>query len=479
MLYMQKGPSKKFREFLLKNTKITQIVELSSVRKLVFKNADAPAVVLTYSFSDDKPLENRFEYISMKSNLFFRLFNIVVVEKADIKYVPQKLLTDNDWAWKTLVYGFSGDIDAICYLRKSFRTINETLKLNSLEKGVGVKYSDGKDDATHLVGRDFLDAKAISHFSIEENKKSTFEKRFVDRARTQNEKLFCAPYTLLRKGLDLSNYTMRAAYCETDFVFTDAVYAIKGCAEQKCLLLNLTGLFNSGLYSYLNLMVGSFLGIEREIRLSTEVLTFPFIYSDKIVKQVETIHEMAKYEDFTSSQDPSGEIEKLNQMILDAFGLADNPFIDYALNIQIPQLTNANNSKAFQSVNAEQLKIYTSLFLDAFSEIFSMSGRHVTANIYPDIAKHYSAVEIVLHDSKPSECIKIVNGSTSTQAILTRFSAHKINDMFFEVKDVIHFEEDSFYIIKPNYYKNWHPAIAKIDLADAIDQILSKGGGDD
>jgi len=477
MLYMQKGPSKKFREFLLKNTKIGRIVELSSVRKLVFKNADAPAVVLTYSFSDDKPLENRFEYISMKPNLFFRLFNIVVVEKTDIKYVPQKLLADNDWAWKTLVYGFSGDIDAICYLRKSFQTIKETLELNSLEKGVGIKDNDGNDDATHLVGRDLLDATAIGHFSVDMNKKSTFEKRLIDRARTENKNLFYAPYTLFRRGFDLRNYTMRAAYSETDFVFKYALYAIKGSTEQKDLLLNLTGLFNSTLYSYLNLMVSSFLGIEREIALFTEILSFPFVYNDEVVKQVEKIHEMAKSEDFTPSQDTSGKIEKLNQMILDAFGLIDNPFIDYALNIQIPQLTDSNNSKGFQSVSAEQLEIYTRPFIDAFSEIFRMSGRYVSANMYPKVTKHYSAVEIVLHDSKPTEFIRTMDKSNSTQAILTRFSAHKINDMFFEMKDVIHFEEDSFYIIKPNYYKNWHPAIAKIDLADAIDQILSKDGG--
>jgi hypothetical protein len=49
MLYMQDGPSKRFREYLLTNMKIKKIIELSSVRKLVFKNADAPAVVLSYN----------------------------------------------------------------------------------------------------------------------------------------------------------------------------------------------------------------------------------------------------------------------------------------------------------------------------------------------------------------------------------------------------------------------------------------------
>ena len=114
----------------MNNTKIIRIVELSSVRKLVFKNADAPAVVLSYRFSDKNVLENRFEYISMKPNIFFRLFNIIVVEKNDVKCVEHRLLAENDWAWKTLVYGLTGDIDAILSLKKNFPSLGEFMHRN-------------------------------------------------------------------------------------------------------------------------------------------------------------------------------------------------------------------------------------------------------------------------------------------------------------------------------------------------------------
>lgn len=66
MLYMQGGPSKKFRKYLLTNIKIKSVIELSSVRKLVFKNADAPAIVLSYNFSDTHQSKNQFEHISIK-----------------------------------------------------------------------------------------------------------------------------------------------------------------------------------------------------------------------------------------------------------------------------------------------------------------------------------------------------------------------------------------------------------------------------
>ena len=49
--------------------------------------------------------------------------------------------------------------------------------------------------------------------------------------------------------------------------------------------------------------------------------------------------------------------------------------------------------------------------------------------------------------------------------------------MFFYIKDVIYFGKDSFCIVKPNFYKNWHPAISQLDMIEIVDQILSREGG--
>ena len=482
MLYMQRNPSKRFRAYLLENTRIVRIVELSSVRKLVFKNADAPAIVLTYSYAKDKlekqPLDNKFQFISMKPNLFFKLFNIIVVEKTDIKYVQQKSLAKNDWIWKTLVYGLSGDLDVLARLKSDYSTLGESIASQEppIIEGAGVQYNENAwIDARHLLGRPLLKSRgAIRSFVLNEN----FEKFSKEKIRRVSiEALFHAPYCLVMKGMDTKDYTMRAVYSEKDFVFRDTVWALKGTIEQKDVLLNITGLLNSKAYAYFNLMLGSSIGIEREQRLQDEILDFPYVYRDNVAKQVVVIQEMLEDKDFSVDQDASSDIEKLNEMILKAYNLADDLFVDYALNIQIPQLTDAINCEAFRVVNNQQLSDYASLFYDALFTVYGMSGKYVTANIYPNVAKYYSAIEIVLHSEKPSYEMRVVNDSNSLQTALTRFSAHRINDMFFELKDVIYFEEDSFYIIKPNYYKNWHPAIATLDLADVVDQILSRNGG--
>lgn len=479
LLYMQKQPSKDFRKYLLNNTVIIKIVELSSVRKLIFKNADAPAAILSYRFSEKNVLENRFEYISMKSNIFFLLFNIIVIEKNDVKYVKQQLLSENDWAWKTLIYGLTGDITTILMLKKNFRTLHKYMQIQTppLISGTGVQYNDGdKKDAFHLYGKPLLESeKAIDHFTIALTNIATFSKNKIHR--TRNKALFQAPYCLMLRGMDMSDYTMKAVYEESSFVFKEAVFAVKGTLEQKKQLLNIVGLLNSKIYAYFNLMLGSSLGVEREQRQVGEVLEFPFVESPKIAEKVELIQSALKQGVFTVASDAAKEIEELNSTIIDAFQLGDNVFVDYALHIQIPQLAESEHCEAYRLVQAKDLVSYAKPFYEYLSAIFKTANIHVAVNVYPEVAKHYSAMEVVLNDSQPQEWIQIITQKDLKGEVLSKFAAHKINDLFFELKDVVYFEEKSFYIIKPNLYKNWHPAIAQIDLMEVADQILSRNGG--
>ncbi|MEG2012874.1 MAG: N-6 DNA methylase [Anaerovoracaceae bacterium] len=481
MLYMQGGPSKKFRKYLLTNIKIKSVIEMSSVRKLVFKNADAPAMVLSYNFSDRNQAENRFEHISLKRNEFFRLFNIMVLDKTDVKNVQQKLLIENDWAWKTLVYGLTGDIDTILKLKATTTTLEEGIDNQHppIIKGTGVQYNDGDlNDASHLLGRPLLDSRtAINHFVLFENNASPFEKGKIHRPR--NEALFHAPYCLVMQGSDMTDYTMEAVYAEVDFVFHEVVYAIKGSLSQKAFLLNAVGLLNSKLYAYFNLMLGSFIGIEREKRQIGEVLSFPFVFSEDIVKQVEHIQAIKRQDDgIINSADAFDEIALLNQTILKTFGLSDNEFVDFALRIQTPQLTGKNDTDAKRKATIQDFEIYGEYFYNYLSEIFLGAGNYIQVQLYPTVAKHYAAIEVIVLDEKPAEWLVVVDNNTDNQKkMFANLSAHKTNELFYSLKDVMYFDESSFYIIKPNYYKNWHPAIAKLDLMELTDQILSRKNG--
>lgn len=479
MFYMQGSQSQKFRQFLLSNIKIKSIFELSSVRTLIFKNADAPAAVISYSFCCDRALFNQFEYISMKPNIFFKLFNIIVIEKTDIKHVPQMLLKQNDWAWKTLVYGFSGDIDNIIEIKRDYPTLEKAIKQQSpkLITGTGVQYNDGElNDASDLFSRPFLDSEAVDHFSVDYNKLGVFEKKRIHRPR--REELFHAPYCLVRRGLDMSDYTMRAAFSERDFVFKEALYAIKGTKEQKDFLLNITGLLNSSSYAYFNLMLDSSLGVEREQRQAKEVLLFPYASDDQIAPLVQQLQASNNSgEEQLSGQDNLPQRSELDKIILSAFGLAGNVFVDYALQIQIPLLTEEDAHTAYRQVTIQELENYAQYFYVFLSRLLSESEMYVKAIIHPLVAYHYSAFEIIIQDT-PSDCwLETDVDSNDNSTIISLLSEHKVNETFYYLKDTLFFSDRSFCIIKPNYYKNWHPAIARMDLQEVVEQILSNNGG--
>ncbi|OEF97778.1 HsdM family class I SAM-dependent methyltransferase [Desulfuribacillus alkaliarsenatis] len=481
LLYNQKLPARNFRRFLLEETKIKNIIEMSSVRKLVFENTKAPAAIVAFKYNNDNNLKNKIEYTSLKPNIFFKLFNVIVIEKHDVKYIAQSLLREYDWAWKTVVYGFVGDFNTILNLKKRFNTIEDSIREQnpSMYVGAGVEYQDGdKLDARHLFGRKLLDSKkGVDHFFVNSKKTSIFSKTHIHRPREKD--LFNPPYVLIPKGVSCDNFKLRAAYSDESFVSKTTMYIIKGIKEQKSFMLNLVGLINSSLYSYLNIMLGTSIGIEREQRFMKEVLSFPYYYSYEISNKVEHIQKIRFENQFLSTTDLNQEIEELDALILSVFGLKDNKFIDYAINVQIPELTKSKEVNVYKKVSSGEMITYSKCFEEQFSKIYNRLGKYISINLYPNILNKFSVFELSILDSKPEQKLQILNTYDANKEILTRFCVFKHNDVFHQLRDVIHFDENSFFIIKPNYSKNWHPAIAELDLADAIDKIMSDSGGEE
>lgn len=484
LLYNKKSKAKQFREILLSTTEIQQIIELSSVVDLLFKSAKAPAIVIMFKFKKEENLGNRIIHISLKPNIFFKLFNIIVIEKNDIKFVEQALLLENDWAWKTLVYGTSWDFEIIKKLKNSFKTINERLLAEDppIYKGTGIQDGNGTDDASNLLNKPLFNSnKNIDHFFINTDNKnfSPFKKKFIHR--TRNQSLFISPYCLLTKGVNPKNYRMRSVYSEKSFIYKETVCGIKGDITQKELLLTLVGLFNSSFYAYLNLMLGSSVGIERRQRFIDEVLEFPF--PDKNTKKISEITgsiQDLKQQDFAYNDDIEKKIRELDQCILDSFHLQNNPFVDHALNIVIPQIANADKPEdiRFKEATTENLIVYSQYFLSYFEKIYSSLGKHIQIIIHPKILNRFAAMELFVCDNLPEQKLSVVSHNESAKEFLTKLSIYQYNDKFYQIRDIIYFEDSSFFILKTNEYKNWHPAIAQIDLAEIVDRILSGNRGE-
>lgn len=481
LLYNQKEKAVKFRRWLLEKSKICEIVELSSVRKLVFENAKAPAAIVAFKYNRQNNLSNMFLYTSVKPNTFFKLFHVICVEKKDIKYVSQLFLHNYDWAWKAIVYGYSRDLENILKLKSGYQTLKDAISEQEpkIIMGAGIEYQDGDGkDATHLFGKKLLDSKkGVDHFFINSSAVSDFNKPKIHRPR--DNRLFDPPYLLTPKGIDCTNFKLKAAYSEESFLAKTTMYIIKGSKEQRNFLINLVGLMNSSLYAYLNLLLGTSVGIEREQRFMDEVLKYPYVYSEEIIEKVDRIQKELEQMNSQMFQVYAVEddIRQLDEIVLAEARLAEDNFVDYAVNIQIPELTSSDSSQAYRKVCAEDLKEYSKYFLKYFSAIYKDDYR-ISATVYPAVGINYAVFELCITAKQGESGITVANLADDEKFFLTKFAVYEHNDKFYQIRDVIHFGTDSFFIIKPNIYKNWHPAMAELDFADVIEEIMSAFEGD-
>jgi len=478
LLYNTKSPSVAFRKWLLEETQLYRYIELAAVRELLFTKARGPAGVLIYRFNDmvSDNEKNLLCHLTLKPNIFFKLFNIIVIEKNDYKYIPQSLLLQNDWAWKTVVFGCPHDFHTIKRLKEKYMSVKQIIDKSQFASGRGIEVHAGdQQDANHLRGRKLIDAKkGIGSFFVDMRFSKEFCKDKIHRSKARRQGIFISPYTLIKKGFDTNTYKYRAVYSEDNFIYPDAITGICGKEKDKEILLSLTGLFNSSVYSYFNLMLGTSSGIEREQGFPTEIFKYPVIIDSEIAELTKQIQDTVRTEreDFDNSCESKNLIRKLDSVILEKFGLSNDAFVDYAINVQIPLV--AENKMSWDKVTSEQLHDYIRVFTKYFSTIFSQMGKYVVANTYRNVANHYCAVEFVFQDTVPEKTInEYYKIDDAWINFMNKLSLNKVNDVFYQLKDVVNFSENSFYILKTDEYKNWHPAIAKLDLADVLNSILT------
>lgn len=481
LFYNKLSPAVDFRKWLLMKTKISKYIETAPVRELLFSSAVGPAGIIVCQFNEsvEENIKNEICHITLMPNVYFKLFRIIATEKNNYKYVPQALLFENDWAWKTLVFGYSQDFRTIKSLMNRFTTVKQVIKATGLKYGTGIHTADGAMQETHhLRGRWLIDAKnGIKPFQVNIESGSTFNKMYIDRAKKDKQFLFRSPYTLMKKGFNINDFRFRAAYSEDDFLYTDAITGICGSQNQNALLLSLAGVLNSSFYSYLNLMLGSSSGIEREQAFPTEVFEYPTVEDSEKVNRValhtkEVMQSIEKDKKFFNSGNKSQElIRDLDATVLEVFGVQNNLFIDYAIKVQIPLV--AGNKTYWEKVDSTQLREYANVFIKHFSSVLSHGEKFISASIYKDIAGLYCAVEFVFQNKKPEVSIAEHDCAKDRKMMMeSKFLVNRVNDIFYQIKDVIDFSEESFYIMKTNEQKNWHPAMAKLDLSDVCDSIM-------
>lgn len=166
--------------------------------------------------------------------------------------------------------------------------------------------------------------------------------------------------------------------------------------------------------------------------------------------------------------------KELNECVLRMYGLEDNPFVDYALNVQIPLLCGTYKESKSTPAMMEQ---YAERFIDIWRSRLESSGLSYTIKLYPDIKGKFAAFYIQLSFDGKENKTSIIEDADKDIELLTNFAFYQLNDCFFQTKNVAEFHDDAFVIVKPVDRKNWHEAMAVRDSYKILNTVLL-GEGD-
>ncbi len=158
----------------------------------------------------------------------------------------------------------------------------------------------------------------------------------------------------------------------------------------------------------------------------------------------------------------------------------ENEIIDYALQINKILIVGNEDEKAnlFKPIKPEDsiLTDYAQLYINRFAPSLSVDGKKFIVEIWHTnqiIGMFFK----VINENEFIKDIVIKNNIDNTAIInfISRLGVEKITDKLFVQKDVRGFDNDKFFIFKPNEQRLWHKAIAYLDVNEFADAILKAG----
>lgn len=468
-----------FRQDLLQKYQLEKFYELSHYNKILFKKrvigeidgkkielgASEPCAVLVLSAFEN--LDNPLLYISPKLSDFAEKFEIIQFSDRDVFNIQQSDLLTNDQYWKVLVNGDVEDYDIIvnklsknCDIkieaRAGFQPKNNMVALGSPDW-------KKKIEPQHFEQFGTIDASSLDDFNWNQNLHRKRDSSIFNGSR------IIVPVRPLRSD----NYLFRAAYLEEEVIHKDNILSVKFKDNGQYVsdYLPYLAIFNSQLIGFvfyqLSVQWGKGDG-KRDTLRNVDVEKLP-------IKRVENHETKLKLHNLvvdiqnlkTKGVSFEKEVAELNDIVFEHYGL-----LDYEKEVikEFYQINVDRNEKSKSLVKAGDISEYFIAFKTTFSLILSAQN---TVNATYDISLNMGAAICIAIESKEKETSvthhtekHILNFVKNGQ--LQKAEALKI----LEENKVKLYEDDKFYIIKSNQFKDWTVRQAIKDAREEIENFI-------
>jgi len=487
IFYNVSSTTKEFKTKFLTDYCINSFFDLSPVRRLVFEEKDNPCAIVNFQLSDGKKhLSSTIKHQSLKSNIFLKYFKTLVIEKFDQKEILQKHFLENDWMFKVALYGNTLDFGLLKKIEQNTVTILDLIDNETFFKGAGIERGAKGKHYSNLEGLPIIENREITPYysTINSRKKLKKEETYLSRGR--RIEIFEGNKILFKEQNEEESDPL-ISFVEETCVFRKGVSSLATTSRVGELKI-IYGCIISELYIYFLFIKSCSWGVSTrpQIRLDEEYLSFPFVKSNRVTtnKLLELVNNFLKPYQDQSQEFALGELQR-NETIYKEINLAieklynikgyEKDLINYVLDVSRYQFQESKQDKIIRKVHDDEkvLSAYTEVFIREFESVYD--GEYLRIDIYP--LNYFIAFNFVFQKKEPLKKINLINDVTDEREIFKILSSNlsitkKTNHLFIQ-KDIKGFENNSFYIIKPNEYKCWHRAMAWYDVAEIKEAIES------
>jgi methylase of polypeptide subunit release factors len=491
IFYNVSSTTKIFKDKFLKIYCLDKFFDLSPVRRLIFEEKNSPASIVFFRLSkEDEYSKNVVNHQSVKINYFLKYFKMLVIEKYDRKKIPQLLFIENAWMFKVALYGNVLDFKLLKRFFSNEKKIEDFIDNKSVFGGAGILKGTPKRHFGFLVGLPINENSQINRFYTQNSSHVlSSDEAYLEAGRTCN--LFAGTKILIKEQTE-NETDIVVSYNRNPSVYKKGVFGI--CSLDENIIQRLYSYFISDIYSYFIFYIaGSWATSTRpQIRWKEEFLSFPFIESDEKTKTelINLVNQFLKpLEDYYKQENRSESLpvnqevlSKINSIIDSLYGIQgyEKDLINYVLNVSRYQFQESKQQQVIEFTYKKNhyrnrdlvLENYAEVFLNEFEAIYA--NEFIQVEIYP--LEHFIAVNFVFHTEEPENKIIYPRDKKEESNVLRRLannlSVSQITNAtdpsknLFIQKDIKGFEENSFYVIKPNEYKCWHRAMAWYDVAE-------------
>lgn len=449
------------REFFSQNNVLT-ILNFTGFRAQLFEHAKSPAVAVYFKPKSEE-VEKTLLYCTPKPTYTIEDRRQFLIEPLDICRLPKDVL-HNEYVWKIAMYGGPRDLELIDRLIHEYEDLERLGNSLGLVIAEGYKVGNKKNEYPQFLGVKNVAPQEMALFSVDETSLEENKMTFFERGAIENPQIFKAPHLLVKQSP--RNGRLITALLEYDAIFGHSILGISGNED---VLKYISLLLSSKIFAYFSLMTSRRWIIERSELEAGEIRKFPIPIPTN--EQLEEAVEI--YKRFSSSD------EAINVNIVDEYAYKVFKFTlyeRYLVEDVMEYIWGYSNvsfrKKVIAPCSRSMLQNYTEVLTNVLTKTFGKE-RPFSFEIFHDDAP-LLVTHISLKQEMASRAIKRIE-DISLSLLLKKLDSlltEKHSQGLYVRRNVIIYERDSIFIVKPNQKRYWNYSAACRDADNIYAQIM-------